>query len=502
MGGLVGSDYGAVTGCYSTGVVSGNWGVGGLVGAYDGDTIWDCYSLASVAGRHDVGGLIGTISDEIGSLDISRCYSSGPVTGENNVGGLVGFGWPSCVTASFWDIETSGQAKSAGGTGKTTAEMQTPKTIFDAGWDFVGETQNGTSEIWQMPQRGGYPVLAIFSGYTPPRLQGSGTAEAPYLVSNPVELGAMVHYSPDAHYRLTASVDLSGIRWSAPVIPSFAGTFDGSGHTISHLTIKGVSDVALFGYLKPGAEVKDLGVVDVNMTGSGQDIGGLVAENHGGVTHCYSTGVVSGTGQPSYVGGLVGSNPGTVTHCYSAGTVTGTSSVGGLVGSNGLWRMLSSVGGGVTRCYSTAAVSATGQSSRVGGLVGWNASGSVAQCYSTGAVSGIGQLSDVGGLVGDNSGAVTQCYSAGPVKGQGYVGGLVGSGWPGSVTGSFWDTQTSGQATSRGGTGKTTAEMQMASTFLEAGWDFVGETKNGTEDIWWILEGKDYPRLWWEAAKK
>jgi hypothetical protein len=30
----------------------------------------------------------------------------------------------------------------------------------------------------------------------------------------------------------------------------------------------------------------------------------------------------------------------------------------------------------------------------------------------------------------------------------------------------------------------------------------VGETANGTEDIWWILEGKDYPRLWWEAAKK
>ena len=22
---------------------------------------------------------------------------------------------------------------------------------------------------------------------------------------------------------------------------------------------------------------------------------------------------------------------------------------------------------------------------------------------------------------------------------------------------------------------------------------------NGTDDIWWILEGQDYPRLWWEA---
>lgn len=46
------------------------------------------------------------------------------------------------------------------------------------------------------------------------------------------------------------------------------------------------------------------------------------------------------------------------------------------------------------------------------------------------------------------------------------------------------------------------AEMQRAGTFLDAGWDFVGETANGTEDVWWILEGKDYPRLWWEAAKK
>jgi len=26
----------------------------------------------------------------------------------------------------------------------------------------------------------------------------------------------------------------------------------------------------------------------------------------------------------------------------------------------------------------------------------------------------------------------------------------------------------------------------------------AGETANGTEDIWWIVEGKDYPRLWWE----
>jgi len=41
--------------------------------------------------------------------------------------------------------------------------------------------------------------------------------------------------------------------------------------------------------------------------------------------------------------------------------------------------------------------------------------------------------------------------------------------------------------------------MQTACTFLNTGWNFVDETANGTKDIWWILEGQDYPRLWWET---
>ena len=44
--------------------------------------------------------------------------------------------------------------------------------------------------------------------------------------------------------------------------------------------------------------------------------------------------------------------------------------------------------------------------------------------------------------------------------------------------------------------------MQTASTFLEAGWEIVDETANGTEDIWWILEGQDYPRLFWELTEE
>jgi hypothetical protein len=129
--------------------------------------------------------------------------------------------------------------------------------------------------------------------------------------------------------------------------------------------------------------------------------------------------------------------------------------------------------------------------------VGYN-SGNVAMSYSSGSVAG-GAM--VGGLAGGNRspGSVTQCYSTGLVSGDWGVGGFMGLN-SAVVTACFWDTQTSGFTRTSWGTGKTTAEMQMAKTFLAAGWDFVGETANGTEDIWRILEGRDYPRLWWENA--
>ena len=44
----------------------------------------------------------------------------------------------------------------------------------------------------------------------------------------------------------------------------------------------------------------------------------------------------------------------------------------------------------------------------------------------------------------------------------------------------------------------TTEKIQIANTFLDAGRDFADDTANGTKDIWWILDGQDYPRLWWE----
>jgi hypothetical protein len=188
---------------------------------------------------------------------------------------------------------------------------------------------------------------------------------------------------------------------------------------------------------------------------------------------------------------------GAITNCYSAGSVTGNEWVGGLLGNN--------FAGEITNCFSTVSVSG---GERVGGLVGSNDFfGMVTNCYAAGDVLG---NESVGGLVGENNSmfgfetTITNCYSVGHVEGTSTVGGLVGGDTSlvdfdlGTISNSFWDIETSGQGESAGGEGKMTAQMQMESTFTDAGWDFVDETDNGTDDIWWILEGKDYPRLWWE----
>jgi hypothetical protein len=493
---------GQITESYSTANVTGVTSVGGLVGSNSRSYINNCYSMGAVTADHFVGGLVGANGGSV-----AACYSTGTISGNRHVGGLIGENSDQ-VTACLWDIQTSGQASSAGGTGKTTAQMQAESSFIWGTCDNEG--------IWTIDDGNDYPKLwwenrpgnAILSTPLSHLLIGAGSQDDPFLIYTAEELNLIGLYPCewDKHFRLMADIDLSSYdgqdyRPSFNVIgtgtgsfisyPSaaFAGVFDGNGHTISNLTITGGRFLGLVGRLT--GEVKDLGVVDVNVTGSDAYIGGLVGYSYGGtVTDCFTTGSVRGQ---QIVGGLVGYNwrspfESNITNSYSNCSVTGNSCIGGLVGVNH--------DGALFQCYSTGAVSGTGWGA--GGLVGSNG-GNIVNSYSTSQVSG---KQSVGGLVGSNeynrNGVLAYCYSTGAVTGDGNdVGGLVGYNHA-PIVNCFWDIQTSSQATSSGVIGKTTAEMQMAETFLEAGWDFVDEIENGTEDIWWILEGQDYPRLWWE----
>ena len=84
------------------------------------------------------------------------------MTGQTNVGGLAGRNTDT-VSNSFWDTETSGQATSAGGTGKDTEGMMDITTFSGAGWDIIAVANPGTrspSYIWNIVDTVTYPFLS------------------------------------------------------------------------------------------------------------------------------------------------------------------------------------------------------------------------------------------------------------------------------------------------------------------------------------------------------
>lgn len=113
--------------------------IGGLVGENSTGDIVNCYATGAVSGTDIAGGLVG--NNYYG--DVSFCYAVGSVDAFDE-GGLVGINKGS-VTASFWDIDSTGQDRSAGGTGLHFEEMRWQSTY--TGWDFgtVWSIRNGAT---------------------------------------------------------------------------------------------------------------------------------------------------------------------------------------------------------------------------------------------------------------------------------------------------------------------------------------------------------------------
>jgi hypothetical protein len=401
------------------------------------------------------------------------------------------------------------------------------------------------------------PAAARYGG-------GQGTAEQPYLISTAAHLNTLgaTPSDWDKCFKQTANIDLRDLG-STPFKKIgtlengvFAGVFDGNYKTISDFRLVSDGDcyVGMFAIVQgEGARIANVTLLNPTVTDedgqyvgalvgylskstitnchirggsihSGRMVGGLVGNSNGGaitsctvaatvcgvssvggligrlssgyVTQCQAVGEVQGEDSSSVVGGLVGeSSYGNVTACRACSDVQGTDRVGGLVGESFL--------GLETRCYTEGTVRGT---SNVGGLVGQNTGGRTTDCYALVTVTG---TTHTGGLVGYNAptcdciiytaSSVLRSYAAGPIKGSDR-GGITALNYRSSVESSFWDIQGTGCATSDGGTGKTTLQMASRVLYLNEGWDFAGETANGTKDYWRMPVPVGYPRLAWELA--
>lgn len=281
-------------------------------------------------------------------------------------------------------------------------------------------------------------IFSGFSGWPMPNIAlafdgGAGTLGDPYQISTCVQLQSIGN-SASSYYILTADVDCTidthsgGALYNsgagfAPLL-SFAGNFNGSGHTVTGLYVYRPSSnyIGLFGSVGSGT-VTNVGMRSVDLTGHNM-VGGLVGYSYQGsgmgtVKNSYTTGTVTGVGGAPYgfdgVGGVIGYSENITTDCYSRATVV------------------------------------KGSVNNAGGAIGWENGGYTRRVYSTGAVSSGG-----GGLINANLGT--------------------------SLENGFWDTETSGRSSSGGGgTGKTTAEMKSVITYtsittglVDPVWDFVG----------------------------
>ena len=168
VGGLVGSSSSStITASYATGAVSGGDSsrVGGLVGSSSSSTITASYATGAVSDSGSafgsVGGLVGRSSS---SNAITASYAVGRVSASGDTsssGGLIGSGGGGIITASYWDTETSGQAGSYGGVGKTTAELQSPTgyTGIYVGWNLDLDGDRNTDDPWDFGNSRQYPAL-------------------------------------------------------------------------------------------------------------------------------------------------------------------------------------------------------------------------------------------------------------------------------------------------------------------------------------------------------
>lgn len=202
---------------------------------------------------------------------------------------------------------------------------------------------------------------------TEPKKDGNGV----YLIGTAAELAWFAATDGKTSAKLTADIDLAAYDWTP--LNKFYGTFDGDGHMVKNLYINsGSYPLGIFGYVKTGAAVKNLGVSgDVTCTASSNAQAGGIAgylESNAAIENCYSSVNVT---SKKHAGGIVGYTAGgaIITNCYGSGNITTTSKnecyLGGICGSS----YSNTNGATLTNCYSIGNVTGSGgTASYLGGL--------------------------------------------------------------------------------------------------------------------------------------
>jgi len=325
---------------------------------------------------------------------------------------------------------------------------------------------------------------------------GTGEPNDPYLIATAEQLLGANFTEPGTHYQLCANIDLD----RKAITPCyFRAHLDGAGFEIRSAVVV-MSNRSVFGIIEPEGIIENLTLADLDLgltpwpgwPSIPEEVGGLAAENHGGVVNCHVTGWIA-TQEVLNVGGVVGYNAGSMTNCSFEGWVSTDweeseddidakyAWVGGLVSRND---------GSIADSFARGIViGRTG----VGGFAGVN-NGTISNCYAFGLVLG---ETGAGGLVSCNGGSLRKCYAVSRVTGQ-MRGGLVGMAGvcDGDAFDCLWDTWTTSCPTSGTGIGSPVLDALAPDIWARCGWS--GDPNWVIVNDYGIVE--NYPRLAWEGT--
>lgn len=297
-------------------------------------------------------------------------------------------------------------------------------------------------------------------------LAGEGTEVSPYIIDNVEKLKGLNNTS-GIYYQLSRDLDFTNIAFTP--IPTFNGTLDGNGKTISNLTFTvGDGNGGIFtvnnGTIKnltvDGATITKQSLFNGNTNGlaviagiNGKTINNCIVKNSniqvkitdegniglitgfnkgtGSVTECLVEGASSistltGTNYKSCIGGLIGKSLGNVKYSfvescnisYDNTTTTGAN-IGGLIGQQNT---------SMEGCYAKTVININTSGSTIGGLLGAyyiKGTSTLNGCYAVGSItlSSNSTNNSLAGLIGNNTGTgsrdIKYCYTSVNTEGKG-----------------------------------------------------------------------------------
>lgn len=312
--------------------------------------------------------------------------------------------------------------------------------------------------------------------------EGEGTEASPYLIkqrddlillsdkvaeitdfdwTTPPQTSVYCRAYMGKYFKVVNDIDMDGYKFT-PIANdwqhSFAGTFDGDGHTISNLYVdKKASYAGLFGRTDTVSVIKNIKLDAPVIKSTSTNAGALVGWSLGTIDNVevtngvievtnYAVGAVAGIGYAitnatvkdteitgyGYTGGVAGEVHMPVTNCVVEGVnITSASSsssapglpVGGVVGNLYMTNM--------ENCRFAGSIdgrSLFSEYQSIGGLAGWASGAKVKNCFATGTLSGYNSGAIVGGVVGFLRGDMENCFFRGDINSMSAraTGGAVG----------------------------------------------------------------------------